>query len=270
MSILKVVKPLVPISIRRWIREQQRRLSRWPPPRFGSLRRLQPISRVFGFDRGLCIDRYYIDQFLSAHASDTQGRVLEIGDGTYTRKYGGDRVTKSDVLHAVEGNPKATIVADLTSAGHIPSNTFDCIICTQTLQFIYDEVIGDCTFEWWEFSDKPLNDGIIPGDEQWHDVTSEVIADGCCVSGWDRRVGSCPGWAATSFTDDPFRYPGRIPMPGDRPVGWNHDVAVVIFSTPGCTACKHSAMVGIISINYNWPDVTSDVEVIEDIDTEYW
>ena len=138
MSILKVVKPLVPISIRRWIREQQRRLSRWPPPRFGSLRRLQPISRVFGFDRGLCIDRYYIDQFLSAHASDTQGRVLEIGDGTYTRKYGGDRVTKSDVLHAVEGNPKATIVADLTSAGHIPSNTFDCIICTQTLQFIYD------------------------------------------------------------------------------------------------------------------------------------
>jgi SAM-dependent methyltransferase len=31
-----------------------------------------------------------------------------------------------------------TIVADLTSADHIPSNTFNCIILTQTLQYIYD------------------------------------------------------------------------------------------------------------------------------------
>ena len=43
-----------------------------------------------------------------------------------------------DILHAVEGNPQATIVADLTCADHIPSNTFDCIILTQSLQMIYD------------------------------------------------------------------------------------------------------------------------------------
>jgi SAM-dependent methyltransferase len=64
--------------------------------------------------------------------------VLEIGDDRYTRKFRGDRITKSDVLHVIEGNPKATIVADLTSAHHVPSNTFDCIIFTQTLQTIYD------------------------------------------------------------------------------------------------------------------------------------
>jgi ubiquinone/menaquinone biosynthesis C-methylase UbiE len=29
-------------------------------------------------------------------------------------------------------------VADLTSASHIPSDTFDCIILTQTLQYIYE------------------------------------------------------------------------------------------------------------------------------------
>jgi SAM-dependent methyltransferase len=52
--------------------------------------------------------------------------------------YGGDRVTKSDVLHPVEGNPDATIIADLTKADHLPSNTFDAIIFTQTLQVIYD------------------------------------------------------------------------------------------------------------------------------------
>ncbi|MDT7947006.1 MAG: methyltransferase domain-containing protein [Thermoflexus sp.] len=64
--------------------------------------------------------------------------MLEIGDDTYTRRFGGDRVARSDVLHVQEGNPKATIVADLTCADSIPSDTFDCIIFTQTLHVIYD------------------------------------------------------------------------------------------------------------------------------------
>jgi SAM-dependent methyltransferase len=93
---------------------------------------------VFGLDRGLPIDRYYIERFLSAHASDVRGHVLEIGTDTYTRRFGRDCVTKSDVLSVAEGNPKATIVADLTCANHLPSDTFDCILLTQTLQFIYD------------------------------------------------------------------------------------------------------------------------------------
>jgi SAM-dependent methyltransferase len=38
----------------------------------------------------------------------------------------------------MQGNSKATIVADLTCADHISPDTFDCIILTQTLQFIYD------------------------------------------------------------------------------------------------------------------------------------
>ena len=109
---------------------------------FGSLRRLAPVSRVFGGDRmtetSLPMCWYYIRQYLAAHASDIRGRVLEIGNNTYTRMFGGDRVTRSDVLHAVEGNKAATIVADLTQADHIPSDTFDCVICTQTLQCIYD------------------------------------------------------------------------------------------------------------------------------------
>jgi SAM-dependent methyltransferase len=61
-----------------------------------------------------------------------------MGDDFYTRKFGGDRVTKRDVLHVVDGNPLATIVADLTCADNIPSDTFDCIIFTQTLEMIYD------------------------------------------------------------------------------------------------------------------------------------
>jgi SAM-dependent methyltransferase len=105
---------------------------------FGSLRRVNPISSVFGYDRGRPIDRYYIENFLASHADDIQGRVLEIGDDFYTRQFGGEQVTVSDVLHVDEGNPQATIVADLSSADHIPSDAFDCIILTQTLHLIYD------------------------------------------------------------------------------------------------------------------------------------
>jgi SAM-dependent methyltransferase len=125
-------------------RETRRRMARWAvwPPvgwvRFGNLRRLKPISSDYGNSRGLEIDRYYIEKFLSEHASDIRGHVLEIKHNAYTRRYGGDRVTKSDVLHPVEGNPDATLVADLTRADHLPSNVFDAIIFTQTLQVIYD------------------------------------------------------------------------------------------------------------------------------------
>jgi hypothetical protein len=106
--------------------------------RLGNLRRLTPVSRVFGFDRGLPIDRYYIERFLSANKSDIGGHVLEIAENKYTTTFGGDRVTESTVLHVCEGNPNATIVADLTSANFIPSDTFECMILTQTLQFIYE------------------------------------------------------------------------------------------------------------------------------------
>jgi peptidoglycan/xylan/chitin deacetylase (PgdA/CDA1 family)/SAM-dependent methyltransferase len=106
--------------------------------RFGSLRRVMPISREFGYDRGQPIDRYYIENFLARHAEDIRGRVLEIGDDTYTRKYGGSRVEISDVLHVTDDNSRATIVADLARADHVMSDAFDCIIFTQTLQLIYD------------------------------------------------------------------------------------------------------------------------------------
>ena len=104
----------------------------------GHLRRVTPLSREFGFDRGKPVDRYYIENFLAQRAADIQGHTLEIGDNSYTRQFGGDRVTTSDVLHVVEGNPNATLVGDLTNADRIPSDTFDCLVLTQTLHLIYD------------------------------------------------------------------------------------------------------------------------------------
>ena len=123
---------------RRLKRRSQGSARRLGNVRFGDLRRLEPISREFGLDRGRPIDRYYIEGFVARNAEDIGGRVLEIKDSGFTRKYGGERVTESDVLDVDENNRRATIVADLTRADNVPSDTFDCIICTQTLHFIYD------------------------------------------------------------------------------------------------------------------------------------
>jgi SAM-dependent methyltransferase len=105
---------------------------------FGSLRRLTPISREFGLERGLPVDRFYIEQFLSQRRNDIRGRVLEIGDDEYMRRFGGASVSRRDVLHLHAGGVRATIVADLAAADHLPSETFDCLLLTQTLHLVYD------------------------------------------------------------------------------------------------------------------------------------
>ena len=136
-----IFQKTLPPPFQHWLKTQWKTYSVVPPlgkVRLGHIGRLTPISSCWGIDRGQPIDRYYIENFLNCHSSDIQGSVLEIGDNAYTKVFGGDRVTKSDVLHAIEGNPKATIVGDLTDAPQIPSDTFDCFILTQTLQYLYD------------------------------------------------------------------------------------------------------------------------------------
>jgi hypothetical protein len=102
------------------------------------LARLEPVSRIFGFDRGKPVDRWYIERFLAAHAADVRGRVLEVAEPTYTRWYGGDDVSHSDVLHAAPGNDEATVVGDLVTGEGLPRDAYDCFVMTQTLQVIYD------------------------------------------------------------------------------------------------------------------------------------
>ena len=136
-----IAKQILPSPIHASLKAQLKGIEFNPPTgyvKFGDLRRLSPISKHFGFDRGQPIDRYYIDNFLAQNSGDIHGRVLEIGDNYYTKKYGGNKITQSDVFHAIEGNPEATIVGDLSSAEDVPTESFDCLILTQTLQLIYE------------------------------------------------------------------------------------------------------------------------------------
>ncbi|MEM2125322.1 MAG: glycosyltransferase [Candidatus Methanosuratincola sp.] len=138
---LPIARKVLPAPVRSWLWAVMTGTPYLPPVgrvKLGHLRRLSPFSREYGYDRGRPVDRHYIESFLKNYELDIQGDVLEIADDSYTRRFGGERVTKSEVLHAEPGNPQATIVGDLTDADQIPANTFDCIILTQTLQVIYD------------------------------------------------------------------------------------------------------------------------------------
>ena len=108
------------------------------PLDLGDLRRVTPIDSGFGLGRGKPVDRHYIEAFLRRHAGDIRGRVLEVAEDAYTHEFGGSRVTQSDILHADASNPRATLTGDLGADNELPSDSFDCFICTQTLTYIYD------------------------------------------------------------------------------------------------------------------------------------
>ena len=114
----------------------------WAPPPgtidFGDFGRTEPISADFGFNRGVPIDRYFVEGFLARSASRIRGRVLEIGDNEYTLRFGDNHVEKSDVLHVDAASPVATIIGDISIPGTLPERAFDCIILTQTLHLIFD------------------------------------------------------------------------------------------------------------------------------------
>ena len=135
-----VVRRYLPVQVRRRLRRLNRQPFTPPPGavRFGDLRRTTPIASDFGYSRGGPVDRYYIESFLEQHHLDVRGRVLEVGDATYTNRFGGARGTQSDVLHIDPEAPGATFAGDLADGSFLPDDAFDCVVLTQTLQLVYD------------------------------------------------------------------------------------------------------------------------------------
>lgn len=106
--------------------------------KFNDLNTDIPVSRLFGLDRGVPIDRFYIEKFLELKKEYIVGNILEVGDDYYSRKFSDDRNHNSiNILH-VKDQKAATIVGDLSDKSTLPENRFDCFICTQTFNFIYD------------------------------------------------------------------------------------------------------------------------------------
>jgi SAM-dependent methyltransferase len=109
-------------------------------------RSVYPLSDKFGFDRGKPVDRQYIEKFLAANKEHIKGDCLEIDNNYYTKLFGGDRVSKSDVLDVLTTNKEANIYGDLRKLDNVADNAYDCLIITQTFCLIddYMAAIREC------------------------------------------------------------------------------------------------------------------------------
>ncbi len=96
----------------------------------------RPVSKRFALERGTPIDRVYIESFLRANKDKIQGTVMEIADSRYTKMFGCN-VEQSLMLH-LNGWGKGVIKGSLETGEGLAANSVDCLICTQTIQFIYD------------------------------------------------------------------------------------------------------------------------------------
>jgi hypothetical protein len=99
---------------------------------------MDPVSDRWGYDRGLPVDRHYIEGYLRQHATDIRGRCVEVLNSDYTRRFGGERVTESDVIDIDAANDQANIIGDLTEPDTLPAGHYDCFVLTQTLPVVYD------------------------------------------------------------------------------------------------------------------------------------
>lgn len=97
----------------------------------------EPISRIFGLDRGYPIERYYIEKFLSNNMAYIKGTVLEVAEETYTKRYGTD-IRDNYILHISKAIGEKGMIADLATGKGVMEGLADCFIITQTLPFIYD------------------------------------------------------------------------------------------------------------------------------------
>lgn len=109
------------------------------PVIFNDLGRVKPASPIFGLERGTPIDRHYIEDFLSAHSKSIRGKSIEVGDDIYSRKFGQSGVETHTLLFG-DGASSGTnaVRGDLTKPESLPDSVFDCFVCTQTLNFIFD------------------------------------------------------------------------------------------------------------------------------------
>jgi hypothetical protein len=102
---------------------------------WGNLRRTEPLSDQFGFDRGTPIDRFYLHRFLEAERNTITGDVLEIQVPSHAHRFGHNlkRVDTLDI--SPEFSP--TYLCDLADADRVvAADSYDCFLLPNTLQHL--------------------------------------------------------------------------------------------------------------------------------------
>ena len=97
---------------------------------------LLPCCREYGTGRGGSIARYYIDAFIQQYHQQVKGRVLEFYERRYQHFFDGSQIKSYDVFDITK-RKETTIQGDIQHCPQVKSESFDAIICTQVLQYVF-------------------------------------------------------------------------------------------------------------------------------------
>jgi SAM-dependent methyltransferase len=187
-------------------------------PRWGNLRRTEPFSSTFGFERGTPVDRHYLHRFLEANRTLITGDVLEVQTDGYTRRFG-HGVRRSATFDIVPlFSP--TYLCDLARCDDVlASASFDCVLLPNTLQHLREldrclaqlvrivrpggailasaagllPLTGDVP-DLWRFSPDGWRDKLL---HAWPDADVSVTGHGNCLA----AIASQLGLALEELTD---------------------------------------------------------------------
>jgi SAM-dependent methyltransferase len=82
--------------------------------------------------------RHHWAEFLTKHQGDIRGHSLEVGTTETIRRLGGSRLVSADAIDLDPHSADVTVVADLTAADEVPSDTYDCFVNQFTMHLVYD------------------------------------------------------------------------------------------------------------------------------------
>jgi hypothetical protein len=105
-------------------------------PTMAQKREGEPLSRVFGLDRGQPIDRMWIESFLARHGAPISGKAVEVGGTHYARRFY-PNCTAYCLRLSDNGSPNC-VVCDLEAGDKGLMETFDVFVATQVFNFIFE------------------------------------------------------------------------------------------------------------------------------------
>jgi SAM-dependent methyltransferase len=133
--LIVLVRRLAPERTNAWFKERELRNAGWVPRgevRFGDLRRLVPIGKLFNLDRGTPIHNFYCDYFLANVAADFRGHILHVGEPDERGRAG----TSVSLFFSKMGidSVETLSLGDLHNR-EPGTNHFDCIVVSDCLEY---------------------------------------------------------------------------------------------------------------------------------------
>ena len=96
----------------------------------------EPVSRVFGLDRGTSLDRHWIEAYLAKHSNEASGMAIEVGGTDYLKRF--FPRFSAHHLETVSDGTSNCVITDLTRPDPPIIRAYDLMIATQVFNFIYE------------------------------------------------------------------------------------------------------------------------------------